>query len=194
MVKPVEVEEIATASPTPVKATVCGEPLALSVIVSVPVRAPTAVGVKVTETMQLAPAATLAPQVLVCAKSPEAAIEVTANAPVPGLDRVSVWAALVVPTVADAKVRADGESIMPGVATVPVPLNGTVWGEPVALSTIVSTPVRVPAVDGVKVTEMVQLAPAATEPPQFCESAKSPEADMVVTLRAEPPVLVKVTV
>ena len=44
----------------------------------------------------------------------------------PGLDRVIVWAALVVPTAADAKVRVDGESNVPGVAAVPVPLNVTV--------------------------------------------------------------------
>jgi hypothetical protein len=65
MVNPVELVETETASPPPLKATVCGEPLALSVIVSVPVRLPAAVGVKVTEIAQFAPAATLAPQVLV---------------------------------------------------------------------------------------------------------------------------------
>ena len=194
MVNPVEVEEMATASPPPVRATVCGEPLALSVIVSTPVREPAAVGVNVTEIMQLAPAAKLVPQVEVCAKSPDATIEVTANAAVPGLDRAIVWAALVVPTGADAKVRADGESIIPGVAAIPVPLNVTVCGEPVALSMMVRAPVRVPAADGVKVTEMAQLAPAATGLPQVCDSAKSPEIDTVLTLRAEPPALVRVTV
>jgi CRISPR/Cas system-associated exonuclease Cas4 (RecB family) len=51
--------------PVPVKATVCGLPLALSFTVSVPVLAPVAVGVKVTLMVQVAPAATLVPQVLV---------------------------------------------------------------------------------------------------------------------------------
>src|SRR5205823_1091657 len=48
--------------PVPESATVCGLPGALSVIVSVPMREPSAVGVNVTLTAQLAPAATLGPQ------------------------------------------------------------------------------------------------------------------------------------
>src|SRR5437764_7268159 len=50
--------------PVPVRGTVCGLPGALSVKESVPLRAPLLVGVKVTLTTQLAPAATVAPQVL----------------------------------------------------------------------------------------------------------------------------------
>ena len=42
----------------------------MSVTVNVPLRAPVAVGVKVTLIVQFAPAATLEPQLLVCAKSP----------------------------------------------------------------------------------------------------------------------------
>ena len=52
-----------TAVPVPVSGTVCGDPLALSVMVKVPVRVPVAVGVKVTLMVQFAPAATVAPQV-----------------------------------------------------------------------------------------------------------------------------------
>src|SRR5207244_1020289 len=48
----------------PVRFTVCGLSLALSVMVIVPVRVPVAVGVKVTLMLQLAPAATALPQVL----------------------------------------------------------------------------------------------------------------------------------
>jgi hypothetical protein len=55
----------AGATPVPVKAAVCGLPLALSFMVSVPVLVPVAVGVKVTSIVQLAPTATLVPQVLV---------------------------------------------------------------------------------------------------------------------------------
>jgi hypothetical protein len=55
----------AGATPVPVRLTVCGLPLALSVMVRVPLRTPVAVGVKVTLIVQLAPAPTLAPQVLV---------------------------------------------------------------------------------------------------------------------------------
>ena len=65
------------AVPVPLNGAVCGEFEALSLTVSVPVRAPTAVGVKVTETWQLS----LAPSVLgdtgqveVSAKSPDVEI------------------------------------------------------------------------------------------------------------------------
>jgi hypothetical protein len=54
----------------PERLAVCGLLVALSVTVNVPLRAPAAVGVKVTLIVQFAPAATLAPQLLVWAKSP----------------------------------------------------------------------------------------------------------------------------
>jgi len=56
-----------TAAAVPVSATACGLEAALSVSVIAPVRVPEAVGVKVTEIVQLAFAARLAPQVFVCA-------------------------------------------------------------------------------------------------------------------------------
>ena len=91
-----DVLETATVDPVPLKVTLWIELLALSVIVSVPVRLPAAVGVKVTEILQLAVAARLLPQVLVSAKSPVAAIEVMVSAAVPELVRVTVCAARVV--------------------------------------------------------------------------------------------------
>ena len=69
---------------------VCGEPLALSVTVNVPVRVPLAVGVNVTEMEHFAPAATLDPQVLVSAKSPEATMDVTLSAACPELVSVTL--------------------------------------------------------------------------------------------------------
>ena len=51
--------------PVPESATVCGLPAALSVIVTIADRAPTAVGVKVIMIVQFAPAATLVPQAFV---------------------------------------------------------------------------------------------------------------------------------
>ena len=57
-------------TPMPVKLTVCGLPLALSVTVKVPVRVPVVVGRKVTLIVHLAPAASELPQLLVWAKSP----------------------------------------------------------------------------------------------------------------------------
>src|SRR5947208_8372569 len=79
----------AGAVPFPLSGTVCGLPPALSATDSVPVRAPEAVGVKVTLMEQLAPAAKVAglggPAVaplLVAAKSPEAANEMMVKAAV----------------------------------------------------------------------------------------------------------------
>ena len=57
-------------SPVPARLTTCGLCGALSVNDTVPVRTPTAVGVNVTFTVQLAPAASVAPQLLDWAKFP----------------------------------------------------------------------------------------------------------------------------
>ena len=84
------------ATPVPVRATVCGLPVALSVTVMVPGWLPVAVGVKVTVMVQLAPAATEVPQVLVWAYGALAAMLVMLSAPVPPLVSVTVCAALVV--------------------------------------------------------------------------------------------------
>ena len=59
-------ERLATGQlPVPVRLTVCGLPLALSVMFSEVVRGPEAEGVKVTLIVQLAPVATELPHVLV---------------------------------------------------------------------------------------------------------------------------------
>ena len=55
------------AAPVPVRLTVWELPDALSVIVTIPVRVPVAVGVKVTLMVQFALAAKELPQVLLCA-------------------------------------------------------------------------------------------------------------------------------
>src|SRR5713226_350859 len=54
-------------TPLPVKPMVCGLPLALSVIATLAVLVPVAVGVNVTVMAQFVLAATVLPQVLVCA-------------------------------------------------------------------------------------------------------------------------------
>lgn len=51
--------------PVPESATVCGLPVALSVIVTIADRAPAVVGAKVTVIVQFAPAATLVPHACV---------------------------------------------------------------------------------------------------------------------------------
>ncbi len=86
---------------------------------------------------------------------------------VPLLVSVTVCAALVVPTCWLLKVRLVLERVTAGaVGATPVPVRLTLCGLPAALSVIDSVPVRVPVAVGVKVTLMVQLAPAATEAPQ----------------------------
>jgi len=79
----------------------------------------------------------------------------------------------------------------------PVPERLTDWGLPVALSLMARAAERLPAAAGVKVTLMLQEAPAATELPQLLVSPKSPaltpKTAMLVTLKAELPELVRVT-
>jgi hypothetical protein len=101
----------------PLRLTDCGEPVALSVTLSLPPRAPAAVGAKVTAIMQLAPMATEEPQVLAWAKSPVAAIWVTFNAAVPLLVNVTCWAALLLPTTWLAKESDAGLNATLGTAT-----------------------------------------------------------------------------
>ena len=95
-------ETVDAAVPTPLRETACGLPLALSVILTVAVRWPVVVGVKVTLIVQFAPALTLVPQVLVSAKSPGFVpvmlMLVIVSVPLPVFVRVTVLAILVVPT------------------------------------------------------------------------------------------------
>src|SRR5437660_901588 len=91
--------------PLPLKATVCGLPLALSVILTLALRVPVAVGVNVTLMVQEAPAANvleLLGHVLVWAKSPALVpvrpILLMVRAAVPLLVSATAWAALVVLT------------------------------------------------------------------------------------------------
>ena len=79
------------------------------------------------------------------------------------------------------------------IATIPFPVRATDWGLSLALSVIVIAPVRVPVVVGLKVTEIMQFPPAATELPQVLVWAKSPLAAILVMLNVELPVFVSVT-
>ncbi len=67
----------------------------------------------------------------------------------------------------------------------PVPLKLAVWGELVALSLTVNTPVRDPAAVGVNVTEMLQLACAPSvvgDNGQLEVCAKSPVVEIAAIL------------
>src|SRR5216684_1509055 len=178
--------------PEPVSETDCGLLEAASVMVSVPVREPLAVGVKVTLTVQLELATTLAPQLLVCAKSPLACIPLMLVAVGPGFDRVTGCEPLALPSACAAKLSAAGVAFRTAFAP-PVPVSDTVCGLPEALSVMVRVPVRVPVAVGVNVTLTVQLVLTARLVPQLLVCAKSPLAVMLATLAAAVPVFDTVT-
>lgn len=176
-------EVIPASDPVPERATVCGLVLALSVTVRVPVRLPRAVGVKVTEIVQLAPPANVfgvRGQVDVCAKSPETETVEIVSALVCAFFRVTVFAVLVVVGTWLPKVRPLGDNVT---GRIPVPLKEEVCGEFEALSLTVKVPVRLPETVGVKVMEMVHFAPAPSvlgDRGQVEVCAKSPEAEILV--------------
>ena len=190
--------------PVPLSATVCGEPLVLSATDSVAEKLVAEAGVKVTEMVQLDPAASDAPQVFIeIAKSlgfaPVIAMLLMVSAALPVFISVAVCAALVDPVLA-VKVKGPGVSETTGAgAFVPVPFSVTVCGEPLALSATDSVAAKLVADAGVKVTEMPQLDPAASDAPQvFIEIAKSlgfaPVIAMLPMVSAALPVFISVAV
>jgi hypothetical protein len=108
---------------------VCGLPLALSEIVTVALRVPIAIGVKVTLIVQLAPTATELPHVLVCAKSPALApvmaMLLMLNVVLPVLLNVATFAGLLWRTRYEPQVRLVAE-------------RPTIWALPRALSSAIS--------------------------------------------------------
>ena len=79
------------------------------------------------------------------------------------------------PTPTLPKSRLDGDTATDALVEelTPEPLRETVCGLSAALSVMVTVPVRVPVVEGVKLTLIVQLAAAATEPLQLPVPAKA---------------------
>jgi hypothetical protein len=193
----------AAVVPVPLNATtVWGEPAALSATESVAAKLAAEAGVKVMDMEQLALAASELPQVLVCAKSvglvPVIEIPEMVRAAVPVFLSVTVCAVEVEPKTAE-KVSDVGEREAAGAdAAVPVPLKATVCGEPVALSATESVAAKLAADAGVKVTEIEQLALAASELPQVLVCAKSVGLVPVIVIpemaRAAVPVFLSETV
>jgi hypothetical protein len=85
------------ATPWPPKTTLCGLPAALLLTLAAPILPKVAVGVKVTPRLQVPPAATLDPQLLLTAKSPVVTMLAIAKAALPVLVKVEYFGALVVP-------------------------------------------------------------------------------------------------
>lgn len=198
----VESEAVGGAA-VPVKVTVCGLVLALSVMVRMPFSVPDEPdgGVKVTLIVQLALALMLTPQLL--AGVSEKLLDPTVNAmlvkfsvAVPESVTITVCGALEVPGFWAAKVRVVAESVTAGAATVPLKLTVCVP----ALSVMVTVPVSVPddPDGGVKVTLIVQAAPAPMAVPQVLagvrEKSLAPADNaMLVKVRVAVPVSVTVT-
>ena len=113
----------------------------------------------------------------------------------PVLVRVTDCAVLVVLTPWLAKVRLLAERLTAG--ALPVPVSATVCGLPGSESAMLTEAVRVPEAVGAKVTEIVQLAPCASELPQafVCEksAALAPVMLMLLMVKLALPVLLRVT-
>ena len=124
--------------PTPLRVTVWGLLVALSVSVRVPVRVPAAVGVKVTPMVQAVPGLMGTVQLLVSAKSPLVLIVSGVRAPVPVLVNKIDCGALVVETICEVKLKLIAEKVTTGAS--PVPLSATVWGLLLASSVSVIEP------------------------------------------------------
>jgi hypothetical protein len=84
---------------------------------------------------------------------------------VPVLLRVTCWAELGVPTFWFPKLRLDCDKLTIG--AIPVPVSEMLSGLSLALSVIVSDALTGPGDEGVNVTVIAQLAPAARAVPQL---------------------------
>lgn len=187
------------AVPLPVSMMVCVPLLALSVMVTTPVRVPLAVGVNDTAISHVPDAATgveieqVVPPARV--KSPLAARAAMLSGLWPVLVKVTDWTMEVFPTTVLPKAKLEGLSDTPG--AVPVPLSVMVCIPPLASSLIVTTPVRTPVPEGANVTAIVQVAPAATgvevEQVELASRAKSPLAARALIFSGLLPVLVNIT-
>ena len=195
------VAELVADAPVPESVTLRGEPGALSVMVTAAPRAPVAVGVNVTVTVQFVPAARLLGQLLLWPKSPAFAPVITMldmlSDAEPVLLSVKLCDPLDVPTFWLPNVRLEAPRLAPGDAVeLPVPPNETECGDPAAVSVIVTAALRDPAATGRNVTETLQEPKAATLVPQLLDCEKSPGfAPVIAMLEIESaiePVLVSV--
>lgn len=190
------------AEPVPVKAENC-VPTA-STTESVATIAAAEVGVKTTVTVQLAPAASDVPQVLVeiekeLAFVPLRLMEVIASAAVPALVNVKTCVTSMVPTVTVPNAAVAGVRVACGaVGVTPVQLSAdATWaiGEGKFAASVAE---RAPLAVGVQVTLMVQFAPMASVEGHalVCanELAFVPNREMLLKLSAAVPVFESVSV
>jgi len=121
-------KNVTGATPVPVKVTICGEFDAVSVIVITPGMLPVVAGVNVRLTVQLAPAPSVLPQVVLdCAKSPDAGeIESEVEAVPVFFTVTTLGGVLVDPTACAVNVSAAGVTVTVTVVAFPVPLRVTI--------------------------------------------------------------------
>ena len=165
MPKPKLVGARATYVPNPVSARLCGLFPALSVMEIAPVSVPIVVGLNVTVNVQLAPAATLFPQLFVWLNGPVNETFEMLRIPRPVLVSVAVCDALVVKTTCVEKISLVGASVTAG--NTPTPESATTCGLLGALSVNVRLPVMLPALPGIQNRFTVQAAPAVRAAPQL---------------------------
>jgi hypothetical protein len=167
------------ADPVPVNATACGLFVAESVKLSVAVRAPDAVGLKITAAEQLAAAARLAPQLF------DEILKSPAFVPVIATPLIVIDALVPFASVDDIAELLDPTLTLPNESEVgladtdpaaaPVPVNATFCGLLLAESVKLNVAVRVPDAVGLKITAAAQVCDAATLVLQeFVEILKSP--------------------
>ena len=127
-----------------------------------------AAGLKATNTVQLTPGASVAPQVFSSTKSvgfvPASVIEFSVIDTAQALVSVTACAADVAPGAVVGKVRLVALSLTEG-AAVPVPVSFTVCGEPSALSAMLSVPVSAAADAGSNARKIEHDAPGASDEP-----------------------------
>lgn len=187
----------------PVRVMDCGDAAALSATFNVAVRVPPVSGLKRSERVQVAPTATVAPQVVVVVNE-EASVPVIVIPPLlmvnvepPVFFSVTTLATLVDPTFVLGNVTFAGVSVTVGGGT--VPLRVTDCGDPAALSATFNVPARVPPASGLKLTEIVQLAPAASVAPQVVVLVNEEESVPLIVIpplwmsSVAPPVFFSVT-
>lgn len=149
------------ATPVPLRATLWGLEGALSVTAREAEVAPEVTGAKISEMVQLAPALTLEPQVLVSPKylalAPVMAMLLMLSVALPVFVIVTTRNELVVLRVWLAKTMLDGLNETAG--PVPGPVKATDWELLPALSVIVSEALMLPGAVGAKVTQKLQTEP-----------------------------------
>lgn len=178
---------VIAGTPVPVREAV--REVATAFTVRVPVRVPTAVGVRTMLIWQLAPAATAVQLLLTMLKSPVAERDETDCGADALFVQVNVWTEPLKPTGAKPKSIVDGVSPAPGA---PVPVSADVRVVP--FETTVRVPVRAPSTVGENTTLMAQLVPPGTPMQLLPWTAKSPLAVRPVTDAAKVELFVQVNV